>query len=86
MILTATTNEAAQVKVIDLRREYPGFTGDTSWAVITDLSQEELEQLLDMKFHMHLIVMVQNVMKMVILITGGQKKITRSLMPRLKQW
>lgn len=45
MILTATTNEAVQVKVIDLRREYPGFTGDTSWAVITDLSQEGLEQL-----------------------------------------
>lgn len=42
MILT-TENEAAQVKVIDLRREYPGFTGETSWAVITDLSQEELE-------------------------------------------
>ena len=45
MILTAITNEATQVKVIDLRREYPGFTGETSWAVITDLSQEELEQL-----------------------------------------
>ena len=45
MILTATTNEAVQVKVIDLRREYPGFTGETSWAVITDLLQEELEQL-----------------------------------------
>lgn len=45
MILTATTNEAVQVKVIDLRREYPGFTRDTSWAVITDLSQEGLEQL-----------------------------------------
>ena len=45
MILTATTNEALQVKVIDLRREYPGFTGETSWAVITELSQEELDQL-----------------------------------------
>lgn len=45
MILTATTNEATQVKVIDLKREYPGFTGETSWAVITDLAQQELDQL-----------------------------------------
>lgn len=40
MILT-TADELAQVKVIDLRREYPGFTGETSWAAITDLSYVE---------------------------------------------
>ena len=47
MNLTATNNTAVQVKVIDLRHEYPGFIGDTNWAVITDLSKEELEKVFD---------------------------------------
>ena len=45
MILTATSNEAVQVKVINLKHEYPGFTGDTNWAVVSDLSEEELVKM-----------------------------------------
>ncbi|MDD3138356.1 MAG: sigma factor-like helix-turn-helix DNA-binding protein [Lachnospiraceae bacterium] len=45
MILTAVTNKEVQVKVIDLRREYPGFAGDTNWAVITNMVKEELEEV-----------------------------------------
>lgn len=45
MILTATSKEAVQVKVIDLRHEYSDFTGDANWAVVTDLSEEELVKI-----------------------------------------
>lgn len=50
MILTATSNVAVQVKVINLKHEYPGFTGDTNWAVITDLSEEELVRMFGNQF------------------------------------
>lgn len=31
-------------KVINLKYEYPGYTGIEQWAIITDLSEEELEE------------------------------------------
>ena len=29
-------------KVINLSYEYPGYTGEEKWAIITDLTEEEL--------------------------------------------
>ena len=29
-------------KVINLSYEYPGYTGDEKWAIITDLTEKEL--------------------------------------------
>lgn len=42
MILVSADNEAVQVKVINLKREYPGFRGEVSWALITSLTEKEL--------------------------------------------
>lgn len=41
--MNLTTTNTAEYKVIDLRKEYPGFVGDVSFAVITRLSAEVLE-------------------------------------------
>ncbi len=40
MILTATSNVAVQVKVINLKHEYPGFTGDTNYSKTKDVYAE----------------------------------------------
>ena len=32
-----------EYKIIDLAKEYEGFTGDTQYAIVTDLTEEELE-------------------------------------------
>ncbi|MCF0185751.1 MAG: sigma-70 family RNA polymerase sigma factor [Bacteroidaceae bacterium] len=42
--LTAAGNERIKVKVIDLRREYPGFVGGTPWALVTDMTGNLLEK------------------------------------------
>ena len=31
-------------KVINLSYEYPGYTGEEKWAIITDLTEEELSK------------------------------------------
>ena len=32
-----------EYKIIDLAKEYEGFTGDIQYAIVTDLTEEELE-------------------------------------------
>ena len=34
-----------ECKVINLSYEYPGYTGKEKWAIITDLTEEELSHL-----------------------------------------
>ena len=37
-------NEKTEYEIVNLGYEYPGMTGGVKWAVITDLSQQELEE------------------------------------------
>ncbi len=38
------TNEKNEYEVINLGYEYPGMTGGVKWAVVTNLSQDELNR------------------------------------------
>lgn len=39
-------------KVIKLKYEYPGYTGEEKWAIITGLTEEELDEKYAEKLHL----------------------------------
>ena len=42
----------------DLRKEYPGYTGDEKWMIITDLSETELMETEETREILHCSVVV----------------------------
>ena len=43
-------------RLIDLRREYPGYTGKELWMIVTDLSEDQLMEINEIREIMHLSV------------------------------
>ncbi len=45
-------------RLVDLRKEYPGYTGDEIWMIITDLTEDQLIDIREVREIMHLAVVV----------------------------
>ena len=45
-------------RLVDLRKEYPGYTGDEIWMIITDLTEDQLIDIREIREIMHLAVVV----------------------------
>ncbi len=47
-----------EYRLVDLRKEYPGYTGDEIWMIITDLTEEQLMDISEIREIMHLAVVI----------------------------
>lgn len=47
-----------EYRLVDLRKEYPGYTGDEVWMIVTDLTEEQLMDISEIREIMHLAVVV----------------------------
>lgn len=45
-------------RLVDLRKEYPGYTGNEIWMIITDLTEDQLMDIREIREIMHLAVVV----------------------------